>query len=322
MKTTGVVTAAVAGLVGLVLMFVMLAVADDQASTSPGVVCAPSTGGKKVTSVAGYRGVQLTNAKAIVTAAEQLHLPDRAAVIGVATAMGESGLRVLNHGDTAGPDSRGLFQQRTGWGSLAARMDPVTSAKLFFLAMIHDVPNWATLPLTVVAHRVQRNAYPDAYAQFEHAAEQVVGAVKGIACTDQPGTKKTKVATETALAQVGKPYQWGAAGPDAFDCSGLTMFSWAKAGVQLPRTSAGQYRGGGARVARTQLRPGDVLFFSSNGSPSGIHHVGMYLGGGDMVHAPHTGATVSVVRNVFADPYYASQYIGAVRPGSSGNQQN
>jgi peptidoglycan DL-endopeptidase CwlO len=112
-----------------------------------------------------------------------------------------------------------------------------------------------------------------------------------------------QVAVDTALAQVGKPYQWGAAGPNSFDCSGLTMYAWAKAGVSLPHNSGMQYAAT-PRVDRSDWQPGDLLFF---GSP--IHHVGMYIGNGQMVAAPYTGAFVSVASA------HRSDYVGAGRPG-------
>jgi cell wall-associated NlpC family hydrolase len=114
---------------------------------------------------------------------------------------------------------------------------------------------------------------------------------------------RAQVAVEAALAQVGKPYQWGAAGPDSFDCSGLTMWSWAQAGVALPHNSASQYAAT-TRVSQSDWQPGDLLFA---GSP--IHHVGMYIGNGQMVEAPYTGASVRVVSA------YRSDYVGAGRPG-------
>jgi cell wall-associated NlpC family hydrolase len=95
-------------------------------------------------------------------------------------------------------------------------------------------------------------------------------------------------AVQAALAQVGKPYQWGAAGPNTFDCSGLTMWSWAQAGIAIPRVAADQ-QSWTTPVPISQLQPGDLVFF---GTPA--HHVGMYIGNGLMVDAPHTGADVTV----------------------------
>lgn len=111
-----------------------------------------------------------------------------------------------------------------------------------------------------------------------------------------------QAAVDAALSQIGKPYQWGAAGPDSYDCSGLTLWAWAHAGVSLPHNSGAQYAAT-PRVAQSDWQPGDLLFY---GSP--IHHVGMYIGGGRMVEAPYTGSQVRVVSP------YRSDYVGAGRP--------
>ncbi len=117
-----------------------------------------------------------------------------------------------------------------------------------------------------------------------------------------PARGSAAVAVDTALAQVGKPYVWGAAGPDSFDCSGLTSYAWAAAGVSLPHSSAAQYAVT-ARVSSGSWQPGDLLFY---GSP--IHHVAMYIGNGQMVEAPYSGTTVRVASARLSD------YVGAGRP--------
>jgi cell wall-associated NlpC family hydrolase len=109
-------------------------------------------------------------------------------------------------------------------------------------------------------------------------------------------------AVQFALAQVGKPYAWGGSGPNSYDCSGLTSAAWAAAGVSLPHSSSMQY-GATARVSRSAVQPGDLMFF---GSP--IHHVAMYVGNGQMVEAPRSGLTVRVVSTDRSD------YVGAGRP--------
>jgi cell wall-associated NlpC family hydrolase len=96
-------------------------------------------------------------------------------------------------------------------------------------------------------------------------------------------------AVDTALAQVGDPYVWGAGGPDAFDCSGLTQYAYSAAGVSLPHSSSSQ-SGMGQAVSRDQLQPGDLVFFYSP-----VSHVGMYIGNGQMVHAATSGTPVQVV---------------------------
>ena len=130
--------------------------------------------------IASYSGDQLTNAANIINAASALGLDRAAQIIGVMTAMGESSLHVVDHGDTAGPDSRGLFQQRDNgaWGSLADRMEPTISATNFFKAL-KRVGGWESLPPTVAAHRVQGNADSYHYEQFYAGAAAVVGSLAG-----------------------------------------------------------------------------------------------------------------------------------------------
>jgi peptidoglycan DL-endopeptidase CwlO len=110
-------------------------------------------------------------------------------------------------------------------------------------------------------------------------------------------------AVQFAIAQVGKPYAFGAAGPDSYDCSGLTMAAWAAAGVSLPHLASGQY-GYGTHVAFDQLQPGDLLFY---GSPA--HHVTIYIGSGYMISAPQSGELVKVMP---ADAM-SSEFSGATR---------
>lgn len=102
-----------------------------------------------------------------------------------------------------------------------------------------------------------------------------------------------QMAAQVALAQVGKPYQWAGAGPNAYDCSGLVMYSWAHAGVSLPHYSVAQYRDT-ARISESQLRPGDLVFYdNSSGEQPG--HVTIYVGNGQVVTADSPGTYVRVV---------------------------
>ena len=131
--------------------------------------------------IAGYAGEQLVNAAYVMRAAADLGLSVRDQTLGVMTAMGESGLRVLDYGDDVGPDSRGLFQQRDNgaWGSLADRMDPYISARSFFTALAR-VTDRDQLEPTIAAHRVQGNADPFYYRPFWGPAQQVVQALAGV----------------------------------------------------------------------------------------------------------------------------------------------
>lgn len=123
-----------------------------------------------------------------------------------------------------------------------------------------------------------------------------------------PASGRAAVAVQTAYAQLGKPYRWGASGPNSFDCSGLTMYAWGKAGVSLPHSSRAQFSSG-QRVSTSSLQPGDLVFYASNTSnPNTIHHVGIYIGNGQQIVAPHTGDVVKI------QAAFRGDLIGAVRP--------
>jgi hypothetical protein len=126
--------------------------------------------------IAGFCQSQLINAAQILRAAQSYGLSVHGEEIGVMTAIGESSLRNVNYGDTAGPDSRGIFQQRGNYGALADRMDPYTASRAFFQRM-QGIVDWEDQEPTVVAHTVQRNADPDYYTQYWTRAVAVVGAL-------------------------------------------------------------------------------------------------------------------------------------------------
>jgi cell wall-associated NlpC family hydrolase len=111
-------------------------------------------------------------------------------------------------------------------------------------------------------------------------------------------------AVDTALAQVGDPYVWGAGGPDAFDCSGLTQYAYSAAGISLPHSSSSQSTMG-TPVSRDQLQPGDLVFFYSP-----VSHVGMYIGNGQMVHASTSGQPVKVASLDSMGSYNSARRIG------------
>lgn len=120
---------------------------------------------------------------------------------------------------------------------------------------------------------------------------------------DVPSSEKGGVVVDFAMAQVGEPYEWAAEGPGSWDCSGLTMMAWREAGVSISRGSSSQINDG-ARVSKSQLEPGDLVFYYTP-----ISHVGIYIGDGQIVHATHPGSDVSV------DPIDSMPFSGASRPG-------
>ena len=122
-------------------------------------------------------------------------------------------------------------------------------------------------------------------------------------------TNAASAVVNMAYSKLGSPYVWGAEGPNTFDCSGLTSYVFRNAaGVSLPRTSGSQY-GVGTSVSKANLQPGDLVFFATGGG--GISHVGIYVGGGQMIHAPQEGDVVKV-SNINSS-YWQNTYVGAKR---------
>jgi cell wall-associated NlpC family hydrolase len=148
-------------------------------------------------------------------------------------------------------------------------------------------------------------------AAARRQAEQLAAAATSTPTSTPTSTAPTSAATQAiafARAQLGKPYQWGATGPDAYDCSGLTMAAYASAGVSIPRTSREQWTIGTHIGSMAELVPGDLVFYADGSTASTIHHVGLYIGDGLMIEAPYTGA------NVRTASINRSDYFGATRP--------
>ncbi|MEP7054237.1 MAG: NlpC/P60 family protein [Actinomycetota bacterium] len=123
-----------------------------------------------------------------------------------------------------------------------------------------------------------------------------------------PPNERAAIALAAARTQIGRPYLWGAVGPAAFDCSGLTGWAYRQAGVELPRVSMDQWNAG-PHPDLASLLPGDLVFWASDLRNSRtIHHVALYIGAGMMIAAPHAGTLVRI------QPMYANGYLGATRP--------
>jgi cell wall-associated NlpC family hydrolase len=162
----------------------------------------------------------------------------------------------------------------------------------------------ADLNAAIEAAERRRAEAARAAAEAAQAAVPAVPSLSSVPANPAPAPNgSAQTAVDAALSQVGKPYQWAAAGPDSYDCSGLTMWAWAHAGVSLPHNS-GMQQAAITPIAQSDLQPGDLMFF---GSP--VHHVSMYIGNGQMVEAPYTGQFVRVVSASRSD------FAGAGRPG-------
>jgi len=153
----------------------------------------------------------------------------------------------------------------------------------------------------------------------EHARQAAASAASGGTSTREPadpsdlGTGHPEAAT-VALQYLGVPYQWGGADPLGFDCSGLCKYSYAQIGISLPHSSAAQFRLGQHidRLRTDLLVPGDLVFFGTDGNDTMVHHVGMYIGNDQFVHAPYTGAVVRV-ESLSARIAMRGDYVGASR---------
>lgn len=122
-------------------------------------------------------------------------------------------------------------------------------------------------------------------------------------------TSSVQAVLNLAYSKIGSPYVWGAEGPNSFDCSGFTSYVFRNAaGVSLPRTSSAQ-SGYGRTVSKSNLQAGDLVFFNTSGK--GVSHVGIYVGGGKMIHSPSSGKTVSVTS--IDSSYYSSRFVTAKR---------
>lgn len=280
--------------------------------------------GASSSNVAGYGQDQLANAAIIIAVGKQMNIPEHGQLAAIATAMQESTLTNLDHGDR---DSLGLFQQRPsqGWGPPAQIMNPTYAATQFYQRLL-ATPGWEQMDLNDAAQAVQRSGTPSAYVE-QLAARAVLATVHGATCTSVTskvaGTgdcNTIQALNPTALAAInyacgqrGLPYVWGGNGPQdgGFDCSGLTTAAYHAAGITLPRTAHTQFNTG-PRVPNTQsLMPGDLVFYGNPNTK--IHHVGLYIGGGLMINAPTFGQPVQI------EPYRynGDDYAGATRPAST-----
>ncbi|MBQ1028963.1 C40 family peptidase [Micromonospora sp. C97] len=272
-----------------------------------------------------WNSEQVSNAATIVTVGAELHLPRYGWEIAVATAIQESTLRNLGDlGEDNDHDSLGLFQQRPsqGWGTPEQILDPRYAARKFYERLV-KVDGWQTMPLTRAAQAVQRSAFPDAYAKWQPEAQQLVALISegmNIVCSSDggdglpplddaglldgfllPADPQLRAVVSFALTQRGKPYVWGAEGPDSYDCSGLMMAAWAEAGVRISRVTADQVHSGVAVSSLAAMRPGDLIFIpGSDGTMTRPGHVGMYIGVDRsgrqyLIQAPKTGDVVKVV---------------------------
>lgn len=162
------------------------------------------------------------------------------------------------------------------------------------------------------AYVAQVLAWADVYQQQTAPAGSSgeMPPIAGAEASTAEASTVAQAAVAFALAQLGTPYRWGGEGPGGFDCSGLVQAAYQAAGIDLPRVAQDQYDAGPPLPAGEPLAPGDLVFFGDG--PNLVTHVGIVVGDGEMVDAPHTGAVVRI------ESYGWSDYIGATRPTEAG----
>jgi len=256
----------------------------------------------------------------IISIGQERQLPPLAWQVAIQAGMTESGLRPLNYGDR---DSLGIFQMRPsmGWGTVAEVVDPTYSINKFYDVLL-KVPDWENRRPGDSAQAVERSAFPDRYHSWEAMAAFLLSELGQIAdpagCGAGAGqfllaSNAAGVAIEFTKQQLGEPYLWGGNGPDAWDCSGILVKAFAAANVRIPRVANDQYEKGGAHLAVRDAQAGDLLFWAYNtADPRSVHHVGMYLGNDEYIHAPQTGDVVKISK---INWNYHELMPLAVRPG-------
>ncbi|MEU2615852.1 C40 family peptidase [Micromonospora sp. NPDC007271] len=265
---------------------------------------------------------QLEIAATIIDVGVSKGVPRWGWVVGVATAMQESGLRNLPHlGDRNDHDSIGVFQQRPsqGWGNIEQLSKPAYQAGKFFDKLL-TVPGWETMPLAHAAQAVQISAFPNAYARWTDDAvklvDQLTSTLAGCA-TDTlaalpigfalPANTPPAVATAIfwAVNQLGTPYHFGGSCTDPHsgdpdkqcDCSSLMQSAYRAAGISIPRVTTDQANAGKPVADPALMLPGDLILIpGSQGTMTNPRHVGMYIGQGLIIHAPRAGDVIKIAR--------------------------
>lgn len=296
------VTLVVVLLVGAVVLFVVMGsvVRKPTAQAEP-VTCvatlAAGIGGPQAGTLDDeQRGV----VGQIIAIGKQRKLIPRAWQIAIQAGKTESNLRNLDHGDR---DSLGVFQMRPsmGWGT-REQVTNVEYAVNKFYDVLMTVPGWETMRPGDAAQRVERSAFPQRYHEHEAFAASILQELGGVSAEDLTGCRPTggalgenpyaAKAIEYARSKFGRPYVWGAKGPEEFDCSGLVQAAYKHAGLAVPGYSGDQYNSG-KHIPVAEAQPGDLIFWAdAKGNPEAIHHVAIYVGNGEVIHAPQDGDVV------------------------------
>jgi cell wall-associated NlpC family hydrolase len=319
----------------VVLLITVVSGGDDRAAAATcgaaGAVAGTAVdveAGNLPAKVGPYSGDQVKNAAAILSIGKQRGLTQHAQQTALMAAMTESTLNNLQGGDR---DSAGLFQMRPsqGWGTHAQITDISYAINLFYERLV-KVPGWDTKTPGEAAQAVEGSAFPDAYATKSAYAVEMMNALSGVTvstvsqtnegatCTAGAAAGASGGGTNNALAtgeqpatgphaaqinqvigfakqQLGEAYVLGGAGPNVWDCSGLTKVAYARIGINIDagHSATTQWRNGVARGQMhplSEVQPGDLIFWGGNDA----WHVGISLGGDMMIAAPKVGDVVKI----------------------------
>jgi len=319
----------------IVLLITVISGGDDRAAAATcgaaGAVAGTAVdveAGNLPAKVGPYSGDQVKNAAAIISIGKQRGLTQHAQQTALMAAMTESTLNNLSGGDR---DSAGLFQMRPsrGWGTLAQVTNISYAINLFYERLV-KVPGWDTKTPGEAAQAVEGSAFPDAYATKSAYAVEMMNALSGVTvstvsqtnegatCTAGAAAGASAGGTNNALAageqpatgphaaqinqviafakqQLGEAYVLGGAGPNVWDCSGLTKVAYADIGINIDagHSATTQWRNGVARGQMhplSEVQPGDLIFWGGNDA----WHVGISLGGDMMIAAPKVGDVVKI----------------------------
>ena len=335
--------------VTIVLFSLFILGAGATADSPPGPVLCGAGGTSAAINGVALKAAQLANAETIVSVTAQRRLPSYAAIIAVTTAYTEA--KLVNSAVETDHDSEGLFQQRVSLYSRRVADDPIRSTAAFLTRLTRVggwqhgtvADDAQSVQRSGYPERYAANAslgaaltalfWPTA-VQAAEAGRTGPTSTRPICTGDQPGppsaagdlvagtptvpagliiegSKRARIAVRFVLAQLGKPYQFGAAGPSAYDCSGLTMAGWAAAGIPLEHLAAAQASAGTPEPTDlSQARSGDlVLIPGADGTPARPGHVGMIVG---RVHGQLYLAQAPGYRDLPVELTEARQWAGDV----------
>lgn len=289
------VVALIGGMAGVGMLAALLSTGGQRSNSWGECSIAVGDAAQGAQAASSLKGESVKIVQAIMEIGKSRNMPPRAWQVAIQAGKTESGLRNLTYGDR---DSLGIFQMRPsmGWGSVQQVTNVEYQINKFYDVLL-QVPGWQQMRPGEAAQRVERSAFPSRYHRWEPMAAHLVsnsGAVANASGCEQlpPTSVLAKGVLQFAGDQIGKPYVWGAEGPSTFDCSGLTQAAWAASGVRIPRVTQDQYAQGGQQIPLNRAQPGDLIFWGTGRDPNAVHHVALYLGNNEVLHAPQPGEVV------------------------------